>query len=190
MPTETTASITEYAKQHYGHMAQEAREEAEEAQRNFPSQDRQRPGASPRRLRTFVPHSRQRRTAKPQPRAVMPTVSMVQRLAASDHQPKRRRHDLGPILSIDIPNLHLHPGVVPVDWEPPLFVVGQLRASAYVTHENSVLVGHLRGPVGYVFDYLDQTGPRRQGHCQFSRRDLRLPGQPNASVAGGRHVAD
>ena len=31
MPTETTASITEYAKQHYGHMAQEAREEAEEA---------------------------------------------------------------------------------------------------------------------------------------------------------------
>jgi LPXTG-site transpeptidase (sortase) family protein len=66
----------------------------------------------------------------------------------------------GPIYTIDIPNLHLHAGVVPVDWEPPLFVVGQLRTSAYVTQGNSVLVGHLRGAVGYnVFDHLDQLAP-------------------------------
>ncbi|MGI9148440.1 MAG: sortase [Chloroflexota bacterium] len=66
----------------------------------------------------------------------------------------------GPIYSIDIPNLHLHAGVVPVDWEPPLFVVGQLRASAHVTQGNSVLVGHVRGATGYnVFDHLDQLSP-------------------------------
>jgi len=63
----------------------------------------------------------------------------------------------GPIYSIDIPRLKLHSGVVPVEWEPPLFVVGQLRDSAYVTQGNSVLVGHLRGAAGYnVFDHLDQ----------------------------------
>jgi len=69
----------------------------------------------------------------------------------------------GPIYSLDIPNLHLHAGVVPVDWEPPLFVVGQLRASAYVTQGNSVLVGHVRGAPGYnVFDHLDQLAPGDQ----------------------------
>jgi LPXTG-site transpeptidase (sortase) family protein len=63
----------------------------------------------------------------------------------------------GPIYSIDIPRLQLHAGVVPVDWEPPLFVVGQLRTSANVTLGNSVLVGHVRGAAGYnVFDHLDQ----------------------------------
>ncbi len=63
----------------------------------------------------------------------------------------------GPIYSIDIPRLKLHSGVVPVEWEPPLFVVGQLRDSAYVTQGNSVLVGHVRGAAGYnVFDHLDQ----------------------------------
>ena len=63
----------------------------------------------------------------------------------------------GPIYSIDIPRLQLHTGVVPVDWEPPLFVVGQLRTSANVTLGNSVLVGHVRGAAGYnVFDHLDQ----------------------------------
>jgi LPXTG-site transpeptidase (sortase) family protein len=66
----------------------------------------------------------------------------------------------GPIYSIDIPNLRLHAGVVPVDWEPPLFVVGQIRTSAYVTQGNSVLVGHVRGAVGYnVFDNLDRLSP-------------------------------
>jgi len=66
----------------------------------------------------------------------------------------------GPIYSIDIPNLHIHAGVVPVDWEPPLFVVGQLRGTAFVTQGNSVLVGHLRGAAGYnVFDHLDKLAP-------------------------------
>jgi LPXTG-site transpeptidase (sortase) family protein len=63
----------------------------------------------------------------------------------------------GPIYSIDIPRLKLHAGVVPVEWEPPLFVVGQVRSSAFVSLGNSVLVGHLRGAAGYnVFDHLDQ----------------------------------
>jgi LPXTG-site transpeptidase (sortase) family protein len=63
----------------------------------------------------------------------------------------------GPVYALDIPRLHLHAGVAQVDWEPPLFVVGQLRASAHVTEGNSVLVGHVRGAVGYnVFDHLDQ----------------------------------
>jgi LPXTG-site transpeptidase (sortase) family protein len=63
----------------------------------------------------------------------------------------------GPIYSIDIPSLKLHSGVVPVDWEPPLFVVGQVRGTANVTLGNSVLVGHVRGAAGYnIFDHLDQ----------------------------------
>jgi sortase (surface protein transpeptidase) len=65
----------------------------------------------------------------------------------------------GPVYSIDIPSLHLHTGVVQVDWEPPLFVVGQLRSSAHVTEGNSVLIGHVRGAAGYnVFDRLDRVG--------------------------------
>ncbi len=62
----------------------------------------------------------------------------------------------GPVWSIDIPRLHLHSGVVPVAWEPPLFVVGQLQDSAFVTQGNSVLVGHLRGGLGNVFESLDR----------------------------------
>jgi LPXTG-site transpeptidase (sortase) family protein len=63
----------------------------------------------------------------------------------------------GPVYAIDIPRLKLHAGVVQVEWEPPLFVVGQLKSSAYITEGNSVLVGHVRGAAGYnVFDHLDQ----------------------------------
>ena len=66
----------------------------------------------------------------------------------------------GPIYSIDIPRLHLHSGVVPVEWEPPLFVVGQVKDSAFVTLGNSVLVGHVAGAAGYtVFNHLDQLQP-------------------------------
>jgi sortase (surface protein transpeptidase) len=66
----------------------------------------------------------------------------------------------GPIYSIDIPSLKLHAGVVPVDWEPPLFVVGQVRTSAWLTRGNSVLVGHVRGAAGYnIFIHLDQLEP-------------------------------
>lgn len=64
----------------------------------------------------------------------------------------------GPVYAVDIPSLRLHTGVVQVDWEPPLFVVGQLRGSAYVTQGNSVLVGHVRGAAGYnIFDHLDKV---------------------------------
>jgi len=63
----------------------------------------------------------------------------------------------GPVYSLDLPTLRLHTGVVQVDWEPPLFVVGQVRSSAHVTEGNSVLVGHVRGAAGYnVFDHLDK----------------------------------
>jgi LPXTG-site transpeptidase (sortase) family protein len=63
----------------------------------------------------------------------------------------------GPVYTVDIPSLQLHAGVVPVEWEPPLFVVGQVRTSAYVSLGNSVLVGHVRGAAGYnVFAHLDQ----------------------------------
>jgi LPXTG-site transpeptidase (sortase) family protein len=59
-----------------------------------------------------------------------------------------------------VPRLRLHTGVVPVEWQPPLFAVGQVRASAYVMRGNSVLVGHLNGAPGYtVFSHLDQLQP-------------------------------
>jgi sortase (surface protein transpeptidase) len=68
------------------------------------------------------------------------------------------RPEPGPVYAVDIPNLRLHTGVVQVDWEPPLFVVGQVRGSAYVMQGNSVLVGHVRGAAGYnVFDHLDKV---------------------------------
>jgi LPXTG-site transpeptidase (sortase) family protein len=64
----------------------------------------------------------------------------------------------GPVYSLEIPRLRIQTGVVQVDWEPPLFVVGQLKASAPVTQGNSVLVGHVRGAAGYnVFDHLNQV---------------------------------
>ena len=74
------------------------------------------------------------------------------------HPPTEAPHaSPGPIYSLDIPRLKLHTGVVQVDWEPPLFVVGQVRTSAWVTRGNSVLVGHVRGAAGYnVFIHLDQ----------------------------------
>ena len=66
----------------------------------------------------------------------------------------------GPVYSLDIPRLKLHSGVVQVEWEPPLFVVGQVSTSAWVTKGNSVLVGHVRGAAGYnVFIHLDQLEP-------------------------------
>lgn len=90
-----------------------------------------------------------------------PTLSVLDvagRLVGQAHPPTQAPPPRpGPIYSIDIPRLRLHTGVVPVDWEPPLFVIGQVRASAYVTQGNSVLVGHLRGAAGYnIFDHLDQ----------------------------------
>jgi LPXTG-site transpeptidase (sortase) family protein len=62
-------------------------------------------------------------------------------------------------MSIDIPRLKLKAGVVQVAWEPPPFAVGQIKTSAHVTEGNTVLVGHLRGAAGNVFDHLDQLKP-------------------------------
>ena len=96
----------------------------------------------------------------------------------------------GPIYSIDIPNLKLHAGVVQVDWEPPLFVVGQLRTSSYVTLGNSVLVGHVRGAAGYnVFDHLDRLCSAIRHRRQLARRTVPLRGHRKTGPARGRHVA-
>jgi len=65
----------------------------------------------------------------------------------------------GPISAVRIPRLSLNIAVVPTDWEPPAFVAGQLRASANVGQGNSVLVGHLTGAAGAVFNHLDELSP-------------------------------
>jgi LPXTG-site transpeptidase (sortase) family protein len=65
----------------------------------------------------------------------------------------------GPVMSIDIPRLKLHSGVVPVVWEPAPFTVGQIKTSANITQGNTVLVGHLTGAAGNVFAHLDQLKP-------------------------------
>ena len=62
----------------------------------------------------------------------------------------------GPVMSIDIPRLKLHSGVVPIAWEPPPFTVGQIKSTANITMGNTVLVGHLTGAAGNVFAHLDQ----------------------------------
>jgi LPXTG-site transpeptidase (sortase) family protein len=63
----------------------------------------------------------------------------------------------GPIWTVNLPRLNIRSGVVPVDWEPPLFVVGQLKNTPNVTQGNSVLVGHLVGSLGNVFQHLDRV---------------------------------
>ena len=62
-------------------------------------------------------------------------------------------------MSIDIPRLKLHSGVVQIAWEPPPFAVGQVNGSANITQGNTVLVGHLTGAAGNVFAHLDQLKP-------------------------------
>ena len=63
----------------------------------------------------------------------------------------------GPARQLQIPSLNIRSGVVPTAWEPPDFVVGQIRDSAAVSLGNTVLVGHLRGPAGDVFNRLDRV---------------------------------
>jgi len=65
----------------------------------------------------------------------------------------------GPVMSIDIPALKLHSGVVQIAWEPPPFAVGQINGSADITLGNTVLVGHLTGAAGNIFAHLDQLKP-------------------------------
>jgi LPXTG-site transpeptidase (sortase) family protein len=61
------------------------------------------------------------------------------------------------VWSVTVPKLNIRSGVVQVDWEPPMFVVGQLKKSAHVAEGNSVLVGHLVGSLGNVFQHLDRV---------------------------------
>jgi LPXTG-site transpeptidase (sortase) family protein len=65
----------------------------------------------------------------------------------------------GPVMSIDIPRLKLHSGVVPIAWEPAPFTVGQIKTTANISTGNTVLVGHLTGAAGNVFAHLDQLKP-------------------------------
>ncbi|MBV9355557.1 MAG: sortase [Chloroflexi bacterium] len=65
----------------------------------------------------------------------------------------------GPPSVISIPELKVHSGVLPTDWEPPPFVVGELKGSANVSQGNTILIGHLTGAAGNVFAHLDQLQP-------------------------------
>lgn len=65
----------------------------------------------------------------------------------------------GPVMGIEIPRLKLKSSVVQTQWEPPPFVVGQIRGSANITRGNTVLIGHLSGAAGNVFSHLDQLEP-------------------------------
>ena len=62
----------------------------------------------------------------------------------------------GPARAVSIPKLGVKASVVPVPWEPPPFVVGQLQGTAAVSEGNTVLIGHLAGPLGDVFARLDR----------------------------------
>ena len=65
----------------------------------------------------------------------------------------------GPARSVNIPKLGVRAAVVPVPWEPPPFVVGQLHGTAALSEGNTVLIGHLAGPLGDVFTRLDRLRP-------------------------------
>ncbi len=89
------------------------------------------------------------------------TVGLVGGDAIGDAQPTTiSPHPRpGPPSVITIPELKVHSGVLPTDWEPPPFVVGELKGSANVTQGNTILVGHLTGAAGNVFAHLDQLQP-------------------------------
>ena len=63
----------------------------------------------------------------------------------------------GPAGVLAIPALGLRAGVVQTAWEPPPFVVGQIRGTANVSEGNTVLIGHLEGPAGNVFARLNRV---------------------------------
>lgn len=62
----------------------------------------------------------------------------------------------GPARTVEIPSLRLRAAVVPTAWEPPAWVVGQIRGSANLSEGNTVLIGHLNGLVGNVFGDLNR----------------------------------
>jgi LPXTG-site transpeptidase (sortase) family protein len=63
------------------------------------------------------------------------------------------------VSALHIASLGLDVAVVPTSWEPPPFIVGQLKGSANITEGNTVLVGHLTGAAGAVFNRLDDLSP-------------------------------
>ncbi|MFN8636064.1 MAG: sortase [Chloroflexota bacterium] len=65
----------------------------------------------------------------------------------------------GPARAVEIPRLKLHAAVVPTVWEPPGWVVGQLKSSANLSEGNTVLIGHLTGLAGNVFARLQELEP-------------------------------
>jgi LPXTG-site transpeptidase (sortase) family protein len=65
----------------------------------------------------------------------------------------------GPARALEIPRLGLRTAVVPTAWEPPGWVVGQLRETANLSEGNTVLIGHLTGLAGNVFAHLDELEP-------------------------------
>ena len=65
----------------------------------------------------------------------------------------------GPARTIAIPRLGLRSAVVQTAWEPPGWVVGQLRDTANLSEGNTVLIGHLTGLAGNVFADLDRLLP-------------------------------
>jgi hypothetical protein len=65
----------------------------------------------------------------------------------------------GPARAVTIPKLGVKASVVPVPWEPPPFVIGQVQGTAAVSLGNTVLIGHLAGPQGDVFARLDRLRP-------------------------------
>lgn len=80
-------------------------------------------------------------------------------IGEADPQTIAPRPRPGPARAISIPKLGLQSSVVPTAWEPPPFVVGQLRDSANLSQGNTVLIGHLTGLAGNVFARLDQLKP-------------------------------
>src|SRR5205085_6661718 len=69
------------------------------------------------------------------------------------------RPNPGPPRAISIPSIGIRSAVVPTSWEPPSYVVGQLRNSANLTEGNTVLIGHLTGLSGNVFAELEKVQP-------------------------------
>jgi hypothetical protein len=65
----------------------------------------------------------------------------------------------GPARALEIPRLGLRAAVVATAWEPPAFVVGQLRETANLSEGNTVLIGHLTGLAGSVFARLEEVEP-------------------------------
>lgn len=63
----------------------------------------------------------------------------------------------GPARALSYPRLGITAAVVPTAWEPPAFVVGQIRGSANLGQGNTVLIGHLTGLEGNVFASLDHA---------------------------------